>query len=202
MPLTFRDFSLSSNASLGVLAAACCLLAVIGFGAALDGYSHVMHPLALLGARGVPGALAFNLLAFVVPGAVAALVALRLRAQLPSQAGWAGGVGAALLLLSSLAFAAQGLFPLDPADLDGPVSQWHAASWTLWWIALVPGCGLLALGLRRRGDWRGFARLCAVGAAAALVLTVVSGVLIPGPVAQRLLLGLWWCVIVAASRTR
>lgn len=190
------------DSSLGVLAAACSILAVAGFGMALDGYSHAMHPLALLGARGVPGATAFNLLAFVVPGVLAAAVMLRMRTRLPKQAGWAGGIGAALLLLSALAFAAQGLLPLDPHDLDGPVSQWHATCWTLWWIAFVPGTGLLALGLRRSGGWRGFARLAAVAAVGGLVLTVVSGVLLPGPVAQRLLLALWWCVVVIASRSR
>src|SRR5688500_3039830 len=183
------------DSSLGVLAAACSILAVIGFSVALDGYSHVMHPLALLGARGVAGATAFNLLGFVVPGALAAVVTLRMRTRLPKQVGWAGGVGAALLLLSALAFAAQGLLPLDPHDLDGPVSQWHATCWTLWWIAFLPGAGLLALGLLRGGGWRGFALLAVVAAVGGLVLTVVSGVLLPGPVAQRLLLVLWWCLI-------
>src|SRR5262245_48854967 len=114
------------DAGLGLLAAACSLIAVVAFGAMLDGYSHLIHPLAWLGARGVPRATAFNLLGFVLPGALAAVVALRLRTRLPSRAGWAGRIGVALLLLSTLAFTAQGLLPLDPAELDGPVSQWHA----------------------------------------------------------------------------
>ena len=190
------------DSSLGVLAATCSILAVVGFGVGLDGYSHVMHPLALLGARGIAGATAFNLLGFVVPGLLAAAVTLRMRARLPRQVGWAGGIGAALLLLSALAFAAQGLLPLDPHDLDGPVSQWHATCWTLWWIAFLPGTALLAMGLRGSAGWRGFARLAVVAAVGGLVLTVVSGVLLPGPIAQRLLLALWWCVIVVASRSR
>src|SRR5262245_19866044 len=94
------------DASLGLLPAACCLIAVVVFGAMLDGYSHLIHPLAWLGARGVKGATAFNLLGFVLPGALAAVVALRLRTRLPPRAGWVGGIGAALLLLSTLAFAA------------------------------------------------------------------------------------------------
>ncbi|MBF6022875.1 DUF998 domain-containing protein [Lysobacter niastensis] len=188
--------------NLGLLAAACSVLAVIGFGAALDGYSHVLHPLAWLGARGVPGALAFNLLAFVLPGALAVAVALRMRTRMPKAAGWMGGIGSALLLLSALAYTAQGLLPLDPADLDGPVSQWHATCWTLWWIAFVPGMALLAFGLRRSEGWRRLAGLAGFAAIAGLALTVVSGVLLTGPVAQRLLLALWWCVVIVASRSR
>jgi hypothetical protein len=190
------------DAVLGVMAAASSILAAIGFGAALEGYSHLVHPLAWLGARGVPRALAFNLLGFVVPGVLAAVVSLRLRPRLPAQAGWAAGIGTALLLLSSLAYAAQGLLPLDPGDLDGPVSQWHATCWTLWWIAFVPGMALLGFGLRRCNGWRGLAWLAAIASVAGLALTVVSGVLLPGPLAQRLLLALWWGVIVAASRPR
>jgi hypothetical membrane protein len=190
---------------LGLLAALCCLLALFAFGAAIGGYSHIDHPVALLGARGMPRALAFNLLVFVVPGLLAAVVSLRLRARLPAQSGWmgwAGGIGATLLLLSALAFAAQGLLPLDPADLDGPVSQWHAASWTLWWIAFVPAAGLLALALWRQDRWRRLARTAVVAAVLALVLTTVSGVLLPGPLAQRALLVMWWCALVVASRSR
>ena len=61
---------------LGLLAAACFVLAVVGFGAALGGYSQAMHPVALLGAHGVPHALAFNVLGLVLPG----LFALQVRA--------------------------------------------------------------------------------------------------------------------------
>ncbi|PWB21607.1 DUF998 domain-containing protein, partial [Stenotrophomonas sp. SPM] len=68
---------------LGLLAAACFVLAVVGFGAALGGYSQAMHPVALLGAHGVPHALAFNVVGLVLPGALAAVVAERLRRQLP-----------------------------------------------------------------------------------------------------------------------
>ncbi len=47
---------------LGLLAAVVFVLAVAGFGAGLEGYAQARHPVALLGARGVPHALAFNLL--------------------------------------------------------------------------------------------------------------------------------------------
>ena len=46
----------------GLVAALLFVLAVLGFGAGLDGYAQARHPVALLGAQGVPHALAFNLL--------------------------------------------------------------------------------------------------------------------------------------------
>ena len=81
---------------------------------------------------------------------------------------------------------------MDPADIDGPLSQRHATCWTLWWIAFVPGMALLAFGLRRYPEWRVLAGLAAAASIAGLALTVVSGVLLPGPLAQRLLLVLWF----------
>src|SRR3546814_9922281 len=66
----------------------------------------------------MPHALAFNALGFVLPGVLAALVAWRLRASLDAGAPWAARIGAWLALLSALAFAAQGLLPLDPRDLE------------------------------------------------------------------------------------
>jgi hypothetical protein len=47
------------------------LAALLGFGAALDGYSHSVHPVALLGARGVPHWLGFDVLGLLAPGLLA-----------------------------------------------------------------------------------------------------------------------------------
>src|SRR3546814_10898701 len=80
----------------------------------------------------MPHALAFNVLGFVLPGVLAALVAWRLRASLDDGAPWAARIGAWLALLSALAFAAQGLLPLDPRGLEADASRMHATMWTLW----------------------------------------------------------------------
>lgn len=121
----------------GLVAAALCLGAGLGFATATEGYSHAQHPLALLGATSMPHAHAFNLLAFVLPGALVAVVALRLRAVLGDRAGWAARIGAQALLLSSLAFAAQGLLPLFvllvPHLLPAGIAQRIAfATWFGW----------------------------------------------------------------------
>lgn len=184
----------------GWLAMLCGVIAAIGFGAALDGYSQAQHPLALLGARGLPRALAFNLGGFVLPGLLAAVAAMALRRRLPGNAGWLARICAQLLLLSALTFAAQGLLPLDPDDLDGPSSRRHATAWTLWWIAAAAGGASVGVGLLQRHGWRVFAW-------AALVSAVVIGVFALSPpagwppgIAPRIALGAWLGLWVLAAR--
>lgn len=131
-----------------LLAAGVWLLATLIFGAALDGYSQLQHPLALLGARGIDGAGGYNLLGFVVPGVLAAFVAYTLRSGLPAGSGWSARIGVQLLVLAALAFAAQGWWSLEPSDIEGGASALHVSMWTLWWVALLPAGPLLAIGLR------------------------------------------------------
>lgn len=195
----------------GVLAAVCCAAAVIGFAAAFEAYSHAQHPLALLGARGVPRAFAFNLFAFVIPGIVATAVALRLQARLskaplskaslPVKSGMAARIGGWLLVISALAFTAQGLLPVDPAELDGGRSRWHATAWTLWWLAFLPGALLLGLGVRTVPGWRRTGLVLGAAALLTIVLNALPAALLPGPIAQRLLLALWLLCFVAVSRS-
>lgn len=116
----------------GVAAGACFAAALAGFGAALDGYAHGAWPVALLGASGVPRATAFNLLAFVVPGLLAAFVALRRRDRLPPGAGLGARLGWTLALLAAAAFAAQGLLPLDARAPDAGQGRLHGVAWGLW----------------------------------------------------------------------
>ena len=123
--------------------------AVLAFGAALPGYSQHVHPVALLGARGVPHALAFDVLGFVLPGLLCAWTAACLRASLPDATGWPGRIGAQVLLLSALAFALQGVFALNPDDLEAAASRMHAGIWMAWWIAFCAGAALLAMSRRR-----------------------------------------------------
>ena len=175
------------------IAAVVFVAAAAGFTAALPGYSHLAHPLALAGASGVPRATAFNLCAFVVPGALLAVAGLALRARL-AQAGWPARIGATLALLSALAFAAQGLLPLDPEHLDSGDSRYHATAWTLWWLAFGPGAALLATGARPR--WLHVAAAIAVPVLA-LLLPALAG----GAIAQRLAFAAWFGWWLLAVRT-
>lgn len=183
----------------GWLAATLWLSALLAFGAMFDGYSHVLHPVALLGARGMPHALGFNLLGLVVPGLLAAWVAYGLRQGLPAGASWSARIGAWVLLVSALAFAAQGLVPLDPSDLDAPGSRLHAVAWMLWWIAFVPAALLLALGLAGVRGHRGFALASLLAAMLVLVFGVLAPIALWVGVAQRIAFGAWFAWLLLAG---
>lgn len=163
------------------------VLAAVFAGLRLEGYSHRQHPLALLGADGLPGATAFNLFAFVVPGLLAAWSMWRLRSSLPAPAIWRDRIAAQCLLLSALAFAAQGVFPLVPDDPAAGANDLHALSWTLWWLAFAVA-GLLGLSSAAlRGEGR---------AVAAVAVTVMLLALVRWPggmaaLAPRLAMLVW-----------
>jgi len=166
----------------------------------LPEYSQLLHPVGLRGAIGMPDAIAFNLLLFVVPGVLLVITGQGLRTRL-DDAGWLARIGIVLVQLSAFAFAMQGAMSLDPADMDAGMSRLHALAWMLWWIAFVPGALMLALGTRH-----------------GMVFTLVSlsaAVLVPwiavfAPigdwvgVAQRLAFALWfgWWLFAAAWLSR
>jgi hypothetical membrane protein len=169
------------------------VVAVAGFGAALPGYSQWRHPVALLGATGIPHASAFCVLGFVLPGllAFAAVPGLLAGSRDKLQR-----IGLQLTMLSGIAFCGLGLFPLDPTDLDGRSSQFHATAWLLWALAFVPGAGMLGLWLRQQPGGRLPGAFCLAAAAALALLSFLPpGPWLPAPLAQRLAFlawALWW----------
>lgn len=166
------------------LAAGLALAAALVGGAAREGYSQLQHPLALLGARGAPGGGWFNALGFVLPGLLLAAAGSAWRARMRA-AGWRVRIGATLAVFSALAFAAQGVFPLDPERLASGSSRYHVAAWTLWWVAFAPGAALLAGGTRPR--WRH-----AVAAIAVPWCALVPPALVGDALALRLGFAVWF----------
>lgn len=183
----------------GWLAACLFMAAVAGFGAALDGYSQLQFPVALLGAKGFPHALPFNLLAFVMPGMLAGVVAMSLRRRLPADAGWSLRIGVQLVFLSALAFIAMGLLPLDANDLESDVSRLHGTAWVLWTVAFVPGAVMLGAGLIANPVTSRFAWISLIIAAGMLLAGFVFTDFMPAGLAQRIAFGLWFAWMVIAS---
>jgi len=183
-----------------LLAALALPVAAAVAGGAIEGYSQLRHPLALLGARqlGVSGTV-FGLFGFLLPGLAGAWLGVLLRGLLPAAAGWSARIGAQLVLLAALAFAAQALFPLDLEGLDAGSSRLHAGAWLLWALAFPCGALLLATGLRGQAGWQ---RLV-VGSVLAAALVVAGGFLGSGwlgaALSQRLAFAAWlgWGVLVA-----
>jgi hypothetical protein len=184
-----------------LLAPLLATLAIVGFGSALTGFSHADHPVALLGAHAVPMAKAFNLLAYVAPGLLLAALAWSWRGMVTVQAtGFAGRLGLQLLVLAALAYAAQGLLPLEPRDLDAPASRLHAAAWMLWWIAVVAAAAALAWNAARSRAG-GAAMLHLAIAATILFLVLEAGAGGDAPIAQRAAVAAWfaWVLVLALA---
>lgn len=188
---------------LAVLTAAACFAAsALGFGASFDGYSQLADPVAALGAVGMPHAVAFNVFGFVVPGLLVTGVAMTFYLRLPVAAGGSARIGAWVLLFSALAFAAQGVFPLDLDDLDATTGRLHVAAWSLWWLTAGAGAVLLASGLWRVHTRRNWAA-SALAVAAVLVFFAVFaptswGSAIPQRIAYAAWFG-WWLLTARAQ---
>ena len=166
------------------------------------GFSHRTHPLAWLGAHGVPRAMLFNLCAFLLPGVLAAAALWPLRPALPPGTRWSARIGAQLVVLSALAFAAQGALPLDLEHPDSTAGGLHAVAWTAWWLAFSAGALALAWGLRQTATMRrGFVAIGALAGLVIPILAVLAPLWIPNALAQRVAFVLWfvWLVWAAGS---
>ena len=189
-----------AHRALPVAALALFVLALLLANVGVPEYSHRVHPVALRGTAGLPWALVFNLLAFVLPGALLAWAGQRLRGAL-GDAGWLARVGLVLVQLSALSFAAQGLLPLDPSDTDSTASRLHVLAWMLWWIAFVPGAMVLAAGARRGA---GFALASVAIGALVPIIAVLAPIGQWVGIAQRLAFALWfgWWLLAAWRLSR
>ncbi|UHQ19467.1 DUF998 domain-containing protein [Lysobacter sp. KIS68-7] len=201
-PPAFRPPSAAPWAGLALLL---FVVALLGFGAALDGYSQTIHPVALLGARGVPHWYGFDALGFVLPGLLAWWAMVQAgRAMEHKQAGGefglVGRIGWTLCTISTLAFALEGLLPVDAArGLGYGLGRLHTAAWTVWWIAFVAGAVALIAGA---GAHTGLRRTRIATAIAAIVVLASVVVAIPGAPAlgQRIAFVAWFAWIFGMAR--
>jgi len=153
------------------------------------GFTQLSHPLAWLGAKGVPGAMIFNLLGFGATGLLMAVALATLRARLPAEAGWGVRIGARLLVLSALAFALQGLWPIDPLHPDDAATGAHGVVWTLWWLAFAVGAPLW--GLSRHVGTRPTAVVLGISGLLVPLCAVAGAAAMPPALAERVAFGLW-----------
>jgi len=186
-----------------LLSALCFGASAWGFGAGLEGYSQLAYPVSILGARGIPHAAAFNVVGFVLPGVLMAIVAAGLCRSVAS-AGALARIGGWILLLSTLAFAALGAFPLHVDDSEATSTRLHIACWSLWWLTTATGGVLLSLGSRR---WRGGSGWRIASAVVAVLVPWCSVYAPPAwgfALSERIAFGLWfaWWVLAAVRMGR
>lgn len=188
--------------ALPLLAGASVLVAAWVFGRGNEGYQHARHALAVLGSTGMPGWRIANLMLFALPGLLMALLAWRLRARLPEQAGWRLRIGLQLALIGAMGHALQGLLNLDPTQLaDMGPNRLHAMAWTLWWLASTLAALLFSVACGLPAGVRAASVLLAI----ALPLLVFGAPgLWPAGLAQRIGIGLWlgWAGWLAVALNR
>jgi len=195
---------LSSSSTAAGLALLVFIGALLGFGAMLDGFSHAQHPVALLGARGVPHWWAFDALGFVLPGLLAwwAMVSAgRARERAGGAFGMVARIGWTLCTLSTLAFALQGLLPVDATrGLGYGLGRLHVAAWTVWWIAFAAGATCLVAGA---GTHAGLRRTRIATVLAAIVVVAFALLFaVPGAPAlgQRIAYLAWFAWVLGMAR--
>lgn len=197
--MTRNPFSQRRAAALAGLAAGPWFaLALLALGDRVPGFDQAVHPPALLGASGMPDALGWNLLGFLAPGLLAAFALQGLHRVLRTRdAGLVARVGMTLLLLSAIAFAAQGLVPLQLGRaVDAGPARLHIMAWTLWWLAASSGFVVLAAGSVRRP----LSAIMALLAAIVMIMALHAPSLpLAGGQRERLALAAWFGWIAAAS---
>jgi len=189
--------------ALVLLAGACFGASVWGFGAVLEGYSQLVHPVSILGACGIPHAAAFNVVGFVLTGLLMLVVAAGLCRGVAS-AGVLARIGGWIALFSTLAFAALGAFPLHVDDSGATSSRLHIACWSLWWLTTATGGVLLSLGSDRRHARTAW-RIAGAGLALLVPWCSVSAPSAWGfALSERIAFGLWfaWWLLAAAQVNR
>lgn len=179
------------------MAAVCFALAVAGAVLLVPGYEPRLHPFGLIGA--LPGALSagFNLVAFIVPGALSLLVLSLLRPA-PVSA-WSGSIGRQLGVIAALGYLSMGVFTLDLEDLVGFGARAHATAWMVWLAAAMPAAVLVGHGLFSIPRLRLAGGLSIAAAMAIAVLCMVGIGPLDGPLAQLVSWAIWllWILMLA-----
>ena len=128
------------------------------FGALRPSYSHVANTISELGAVGTPHAAAWNVLGFMLPGLLFAIVGATNARAANAEPSLSRTLATVLLVLSGLAVAGQGVMPAEMAngvaDVASPSTRGHFISSLISAAAWAVGALLLVGPMRRNPRWR------------------------------------------------
>jgi hypothetical membrane protein len=152
-------------------------------------YSHVVNTISELGAVATPHATMWNVLGFIIPGTLLAIVGATIARAANAEPSLSRILATVLLVLSGLAVAAQGVFPAEMtngvADVTSVSTRAHFVSSLVSGAAWVIGALLLVGPMKRNPKWKS---LYLVGLVL-VVLTVVASFalrgILPDGLAQR-----------------
>lgn len=182
--------------------------ASVVLGAFRPSYSHVANTISELGAVGTPYATAWNVLGFIIPGLLLAIVGAVIARAANTTPSLLRTFATVLLVLSGLAIAGQGVMPAEMAngvaDVTSASTRGHFISSLVSGVAWAVGALLLVGPMRRNASWRGLH----IVSVALVVLTLVAAFTLrgtlPDGLAQRIGNAFFciWFVVVSLKLVR
>jgi hypothetical membrane protein len=143
-------------------------------------YSHVVNTISELGAVGTPHATMWNILGFIIPGTLLAIVGATIVRAANPEASLSRILATVLLVVSGLAIAGQGVFPAEMAngvaDVASASTRAHFISSLVSGVAWAIGALLLVGPMKRNPAWKSLRFVSLV----LVVLTVVAAFALRG----------------------
>ncbi|HEY7674617.1 MAG TPA: DUF998 domain-containing protein [Burkholderiales bacterium] len=182
--------------------------ASVALGAFRPSYSHVANTISELGAVGTPYATAWNVLGFIIPGALLAIVGAAIARAANTTPSLSRTLATALLVLSGLAIAGQGVMPAEMAngvaDVTSASTRGHFISSLVSGAAWAVGALMLVGPMRRNPGWRGLHVVSVMLVVLALVAAFALRGTLPDGLAQRIGNGFFciWFVVMSLKLVR
>jgi hypothetical membrane protein len=164
--------------------------ASVVLGALRPSYSHVANTISELGAVGTLHATAWNVFGFIIPGVLLAIVGAVIARAANTTPSLLRTLATALLVLSGLAVAGQGVMPAEMAngvaDVTSASTRGHFISSLVSGAAWAVGALLLVGPMRSNPNWRGLHIVSLVLVALTLVASFSLRGALPDGLAQRI----------------
>jgi hypothetical membrane protein len=150
----------------------------------------VVNTISELGAVGTPHATAWNVLGFIVPGVLLAIVGAAIARTANLEPSLSRTLATVLLVLSGLAVAGQGVMPAEMvngvADVTSTLTRGHFISSLISGATWLLGALLLVRPMKRNPDWRGLHIASPVLVVLTLVASLALRGTLPDGLAQRI----------------
>ena len=164
--------------------------ASVAFAALRVSYSHVVNTISELGAVGTPHATAWNVLGFIIPGVLLAVVGGAIARTANEEPSLSRAVATVLLVVSGLAVAGQGVMPAEMingvADVTSASTRAHFISSLVSGAAWAVGALLLVAPMRRNPNWQGLYLVSVILVVLTFVASFALRGTLPDGLAQRI----------------
>ena len=153
-------------------------------------YSHVVNMISELGAVGTPYATAWNILGFIIPGALLGFVGVVIARAVITRPSKVRTLATLLLVAFGLAVVGQGVMPAEMvngvADITSASTRGHFVSSLITGAAWAVGALILVRPMKRNPGWRAVHMAGVVLVALTLIASLALRGTVPDGLAERL----------------